>query len=31
MWVCNNVSSIYLIYYFFVNQMLIYNKSSNDT
>ncbi len=29
--VCNNVCSIYVIYYFFVNQMLIYNKSSNDT
>jgi hypothetical protein len=30
-WVCNNVSSIYVIYHFFVNQMLIYKKSSNDT
>jgi hypothetical protein len=30
-WVCNNVCSIYVIYYFFVNEMLIYNKSSNDT
>ncbi len=30
-WICNNVCSIYVIYYFFVSQMLIYNKSSNDT
>jgi hypothetical protein len=29
-WVCNNVNSIYLIYYFFVNQMFIYNKLSNS-
>jgi hypothetical protein len=30
MWVCNNVCLIYVIYYSFVNQMLIYNKSSNN-
>jgi hypothetical protein len=30
-WVYNNVCSIYVIYYFLVNQMLIYKKSNNDT
>jgi hypothetical protein len=30
-WVCNNVSLIHVIYYFLVNQMLIYKKSGNDT
>jgi hypothetical protein len=30
-WVCNNECSIYVIYYFFANQILMYKKSSNDT
>jgi hypothetical protein len=30
-WVYNNECSIYVIYYFFVNQILICKKSSNDT
>jgi len=28
---CNNVCSIYVIYYFFVNQMLVYKKSIYET
>jgi len=28
--ICNDVCFIYIIYYFFVNQMLVYNKSINE-
>jgi hypothetical protein len=30
-WVYNNECSIYVIYYLFVNQTLIWKKSSKDT
>jgi hypothetical protein len=28
--VCNDVCFIFIIYYLFANQMLVYNKSSNE-
>jgi len=31
MYICNHLCSMYVIYYIYVNQMLVYNKSSNGT